>query len=101
MKTSTAAITTARGRPQNKSPINEKRIRRRNASQTAARGLVQCPLKAPTMNDFIDEHEREIEVRERVFGSPQNLSAFSEGSFKKLLKDKVTENTVGIRLNFL
>ena len=41
MTTSTVAITTARGRSHSKPPLNEKQIRRRNASQTAARGLVQ------------------------------------------------------------
>jgi hypothetical protein len=46
MTTSTVAITTARGRSHSKPPLNEKQIRRRNASQTAARGLVQRPNRS-------------------------------------------------------
>lgn len=52
MKTSTAAIPTARGRPQSKPPFNEKRIRSRNATQTAARGLVQFTLSVVSQNRF-------------------------------------------------
>jgi hypothetical protein len=44
MKTSTAAITTVCGTSQSKPPFNKKPFLRRNASQAAARGLVQWAL---------------------------------------------------------